>query len=44
MGHNFRPDYRAAARARELGAERVLALTGNRHARVVADIAQVLHR
>src|SRR2546423_6202770 len=38
-GHNFRPDYlKLAARARELGAERVLALTATATAAVVADI------
>src|SRR3982751_2787824 len=38
-GHNFRPDYlKLAARARELGAERVLALTATATPSVVADI------
>jgi ATP-dependent DNA helicase RecQ len=38
-GHNFRPDYlKLAARARELGAERVLALTATATPTVVADI------
>src|SRR3954454_22970945 len=38
-GHNFRPDYlKLAARARELGAERVLALTAPATPAVVADI------
>src|SRR5438477_536430 len=38
-GHNFRPDYlKLATRARELGAERVLALTATATAAVVADI------
>jgi ATP-dependent DNA helicase RecQ len=38
-GHNFRPDYlKLAARARELGAERVLALTATATSAVVADI------
>ena len=38
-GHNFRPDYlKLAARARELGAERVLALTATATPAVVADI------
>jgi ATP-dependent DNA helicase RecQ len=38
-GHNFRPDYlKLAARARELEAERVLALTATATPAVVADI------
>src|SRR5712691_12766980 len=38
-GHNFRPDYlKLAERARELAAERVLALTGTATPAVVADI------
>jgi ATP-dependent DNA helicase RecQ len=38
-GHNFRPDYlKLAARARELAAERVLALTATATPDVVADI------
>src|SRR3954447_22583390 len=38
-GHNFRPDYlKLAARARELGAERVLALTATAPPAVVTDI------
>jgi ATP-dependent DNA helicase RecQ len=38
-GHNFRPDYlKLATRARELGAERVLALTATATPEVVADI------
>jgi len=38
-GHNFRPDYlKLAARAVELGAERVLALTATATPAVVADI------
>src|SRR5438552_7201332 len=38
-GHNFRPDYlKLAARARELGAERVLALTATATPAVVTDI------
>jgi ATP-dependent DNA helicase RecQ len=38
-GHNFRPDYlKLAQRARELGAERVLALTATATPSVVADI------
>jgi ATP-dependent DNA helicase RecQ len=38
-GHNFRPDYlKLAARARDLGAERVLALTATATPAVVADI------
>jgi ATP-dependent DNA helicase RecQ len=38
-GHNFRPDYlKLADRARELGAERVLALTATATPAVVADI------
>jgi ATP-dependent DNA helicase RecQ len=38
-GHNFRPDYlKLAARARELGAERVLALTATATPAVAADI------
>jgi ATP-dependent DNA helicase RecQ len=38
-GHNFRPDYlKLAPRARELGAERVLALTATATPAVVADI------
>jgi ATP-dependent DNA helicase RecQ len=38
-GHNFRPDYlKLATRARELGAERVLALTATATPPVVADI------
>src|SRR4051812_13916757 len=38
-GHNFRPDYlKLAQRARELGAERVLALTATATPAVVADI------
>src|SRR5262249_10954832 len=38
-GHNFRPDYlKLAARARELRAERVLALTATATPEVVADI------
>src|SRR5205814_6565872 len=37
-GHNFRPDYlKLGARARELGAERVLALTATATRAVVAD-------
>ncbi|HEX6070674.1 MAG TPA: ATP-dependent DNA helicase RecQ [Longimicrobiaceae bacterium] len=40
-GHNFRPDYLKLARtARELGAERVLALTATATPEVVADICQ----
>jgi len=40
-GHNFRPDYlKLAARARELGAERVLALTATATPAVVADICE----
>ena len=40
-GHNFRPDYlKLAARARELGAERVLALTATATPAVVADIRE----
>ena len=39
-GHNFRPDYlKLARRARELGAERVLALTATATPEVVRDIA-----
>jgi ATP-dependent DNA helicase RecQ len=38
-GHNFRPDYlKLAVRARELGAERILALTATATPAVVADI------
>ena len=38
-GHNFRPDYlKLAERSRELGAERVLALTATATPAVVADI------
>src|SRR3954466_10256203 len=38
-GHNFRPDYlKGAERVRELGAERVLALTATATPAVVADI------
>src|SRR4051794_286007 len=38
-GHNFRPDYlKLAERARELGAERVLALTATATPAVVADV------
>src|SRR6266851_2889521 len=38
-GHNFRPDYlKLAVRARELGAERVLALTATATPAVVQDI------
>ncbi len=38
-GHNFRPDYlKLAERARELGAERLLALTATATPAVVADI------
>src|SRR5438094_6751695 len=38
-GHNFRPDYlKLAERARQLGAERVLALTATATPAVVADI------
>ncbi len=38
-GHNFRPDYlKLAERARDLGAERVLALTATATPAVVADI------
>ncbi len=38
-GHNFRPDYlKLAVRARELGAERVLALTATATPAVAADI------
>ena len=38
-GHNFRPDYlKLARRARELGAERVLALTATATPQVVLDI------
>ena len=37
-GHNFRPDYLKLARARELGAERVLALTATATPNVVGDI------
>src|SRR5438105_12612868 len=38
-GHNFRPDYlKLAVRARDLGAERVLALTATATPAVVADI------
>ena len=38
-GHNFRPDYlKLAVRARELGAERVLALTATATPAVVGDI------
>jgi ATP-dependent DNA helicase RecQ len=38
-GHNFRPDYlKLAVRARELGAERVLALTATATPAVVSDI------
>jgi ATP-dependent DNA helicase RecQ len=38
-GHNFRPDYlKLGARARELGAERVLALTATATPTVAADI------
>ncbi len=40
-GHNFRPDYlKLAERARELGAERVLALTATATPVVVADICE----
>jgi ATP-dependent DNA helicase RecQ len=40
-GHNFRPDYlKLAARAAELGAERVLALTATATPVVVADICE----
>jgi len=40
-GHNFRPDYlKLAARARELRAERVLALTATATPAVVADICK----
>ncbi|MCW2974720.1 MAG: recQ2, partial [Actinomycetia bacterium] len=40
-GHNFRPDYlKLAERARELGAERVLALTATATPAVVADIRE----
>jgi ATP-dependent DNA helicase RecQ len=40
-GHNFRPDYlKLAERARELGAERVLALTATATPAVVADICE----
>ena len=40
-GHNFRPDYlKLAVRARELGAERVLALTATATPAVVADICE----
>jgi ATP-dependent DNA helicase RecQ len=40
-GHNFRPDYlKLAVRARELGAERVLALTATATPAVVADICK----
>jgi ATP-dependent DNA helicase RecQ len=40
-GHNFRPDYlKLAVRARELGAERVLALTATATPAVVADIRE----
>jgi ATP-dependent DNA helicase RecQ len=40
-GHNFRPDYlKLAERARELGAERVLALTATATPAVVADILE----
>ena len=40
-GHNFRPDYlKLAARARELGAERVLALTATATPAVVSDICR----
>jgi ATP-dependent DNA helicase RecQ len=40
-GHNFRPDYlKLAERARELGAERVLALTATATPAVVADICK----
>jgi ATP-dependent DNA helicase RecQ len=40
-GHNFRPDYlKLAARARELGAGRVLALTATATPAVVADIRE----
>ena len=46
VGHNFRPDYlKLAERARELGAERVLALTATATPAVVADIrAGLRHR
>src|SRR6266513_1012224 len=41
-GHNFRPDYlKLAERARELRAERVLALTATATDRVLADICKV---
>jgi ATP-dependent DNA helicase RecQ len=41
-GHNFRPDYlKLAAAARNLGAERVLALTATATPAVVADICSV---
>ncbi len=40
-GHNFRPDYlKLARRARELGAERVLALTATATPTVVGDITR----
>jgi ATP-dependent DNA helicase RecQ len=40
-GHNFRPDYlKLAATARDLGAERVLALTATATPTVVADICR----
>jgi ATP-dependent DNA helicase RecQ len=40
-GHNFRPDYlKLAGHARELGAERVLALTATATPAVVADIRE----
>ena len=40
-GHNFRPDYlKLAVRARDLGAERVLALTATATPAVVADICE----
>jgi ATP-dependent DNA helicase RecQ len=40
-GHNFRPDYlKLAVRARELGAERVLALTATATPTVVTDICE----
>ena len=40
-GHNFRPDYlKLAVRARELGAERVLALTATATPAVVDDICE----
>src|SRR5947209_2728821 len=40
-GHNFRPDYlKLAARARDLGAERVLALTATATPAVVVDICE----